>query len=101
MRIAEENWKVLGSLLPQDGSKWHGSRVRSNDCVGFHHLTCCCVRYCCMLREDTRCGKRLCALNWRTGQTFRMSPCSNACATAKSGCVCCASICFGKTSGTG
>jgi hypothetical protein len=26
MRIVEENWKLLASLFPQDGSKWHGSR---------------------------------------------------------------------------
>ncbi len=45
--------------------------------------------------------KRLCAQSWRTGPTFRMSRCSNVCATARSGCVCCASKCFGKTSRAG
>jgi hypothetical protein len=36
------------------------------------------------------------ALRWRTGSTFRMSPCSNACATARSDYVCCVSSCFGE-----
>src|SRR6267378_7622008 len=85
----------------QDGSKWRGSQGRSSDCVVFRRLTCCCVYSCCMWRGVTRCGRRLCALSWRTGPTFRMSPCSNACATARSGCVSCVSNCFGKMSRIG
>src|SRR5579864_5225925 len=82
--------------FPQDGSKQRGNRVRSSDCGVFHRLTCCCVCYCCMWQGVTRCGRRLCALSWRTGPTFRMSPCSNACTTARSGCVLCVSNYFGK-----
>src|ERR1039458_2705279 len=54
-----------------------------------------------MWRGVARCGRRLCTLSWRTGPTFRMSPCSNACVTARSGYVGCVSNCFGKTSHTG
>lgn len=83
---------------PEDGGKWPGRQVRSHDCVRFRRLTLCCVCYCCIWRGVTRCERPSCALTWRTGPTFRTSLYSNACATARSGYVCCVSNCFGKTS---
>jgi hypothetical protein len=103
MRSAEENWKVLASLFPAGWRQtaWQSGAVER--LRGFRSAEVLLRMRMLMLRvaRGRMLRRRLCALSWRTGPTFRMSPCSNACATASSGYVVCVSNCFGKTSRTG
>ena len=103
MRIAEENWKVPASLFPAGWRQtaWQSGAVER--WCGFPSSEVLLRMRMLMLRvaRGRLLRRGLCALSWRTGPTFPMSPCSNACATAGSGYVVWVSNCFAKTSRTG
>src|SRR6266480_1757446 len=101
MRIAEENWKVLASLFPlrRQQIAWPSGAIER--LRGFPSPDTLLRTLLLHVARGYSLRETLYALSRRTGPTFRMLPCSSACATARSGCVCCVSNCFGKTSRTG
>ena len=101
MRIAEENWKLLASLFPLRWQQiaWPSGAIER--LRGFPSPDTLLRTLLLHVARGYSLRETLYALSRRTGPTFRMLPCSSACATARSGCVCCVSNCFGKTSRTG
>src|SRR5581483_11713004 len=98
MRIGEENWKVLTALLPRGWRQmaWQSgavSRLRafpSPDALLRMLLLHMARGY--SLRET---AVRANLASWADISDVALL---NACATARSGYVCCVSSCFGKTS---